>query len=246
MDRLGHAHAALEHAHAHAAQQVDGHDQHAGHGVALDELGCTVHGAVEVGLARDLLAPAAGLLVGDLAGVQVGVDRHLLARHAVEGEPRGDLGHAAGAVRDDDELDDDEDQEDDEADDEVAAGDERAERVDDAARVRVQEDQPRHADVDREPEQRRQEQERREGREVERPRHVHRHDQDRQRRRDVHRDDEVDERRRERHDHHHDDDDDRERGGEIGVLQEAREHASAHPRGGVAARGTPAAEHAAR
>jgi hypothetical protein len=38
-----------------------------------------------VGFARDGLAAAVRLLVGDLAGVQVGVDRHLLARHRVEG-----------------------------------------------------------------------------------------------------------------------------------------------------------------
>ena len=103
-------------------------DQDAGDRVALDELRGTVHRAVEVGLAGDLGAARARLLVGDLAGVQVGVDRHLLARHGVEGEARGHLGDAAGAVRDHDELDHDQDQEDDEADDDVAADDEVAER----------------------------------------------------------------------------------------------------------------------
>ena len=105
----------------------DDHD--AGDRVALDELRGAVHRAVEVGLARDLGAAHARLVVGDLAGVEVGVDRHLLAGHRVEGEARGHLGDAAGAVRDHDELDHDQDQEDDEADDEVAADDDRAERV---------------------------------------------------------------------------------------------------------------------
>src|ERR687896_135391 len=71
-----------------------------------------VHRAVEVGLVTDLLAALAGLLVGDLAGVQVGVDRHLLAGHGVEREAGGNLGHAPRAVRYDHELDHDEDQED--------------------------------------------------------------------------------------------------------------------------------------
>ena len=116
-------------------------DQHAGHRVALDELRGAVHRAVEVGLARRSPRGAArASSLGDQAGVQVGVDRHLLAGHRVEGEARGDLGDAPGAVRDHDELDHDEDQEDDEADDEVAADDERAERVDDAAGVAVQQD----------------------------------------------------------------------------------------------------------
>ena len=78
----------------------------------------------------------ARLVLGDLAGVEVGVDRHLLARHGVEGEARPDLGHAAGTGGDDHELDDDEDQEDDEADDDVAADDEAAEGRDDLARRR--------------------------------------------------------------------------------------------------------------
>ena len=82
-----------------------GDDDDAGDRVALDELRGAVHRAVEVGLALDLVAAAAGLVVGDLAGVEVGVDRHLLAGHGVEGEAGGDLGDAAGAVGDDHELD---------------------------------------------------------------------------------------------------------------------------------------------
>ena len=126
-------------------EQVDRDDDQAGDRVALDELRGAVHRAVEVGLALDLRAALARLGVGDLPGVQVGVDRHLLAGHRVEGEARGDLGDAPGAARDHDELDDDEDQEDDEADDEVAADDERAERVDDRAGVAVRQDEPRDA-----------------------------------------------------------------------------------------------------
>ena len=119
-----------------AADEVDQRDQDAGHGVALDELRGAVHRAVEVGLLGDLRAALARLLVGDLAGVEVGVDRHLLARHGVEREARAHLGDAAGAVRDDHELDHDEDEEDDQADDDVAADDEVAERLDDVARRR--------------------------------------------------------------------------------------------------------------
>ena len=103
-------------------------------------------------------AALARLVLGDLAGVQVGVDRHLLAGHRVEGEARGDLGDAAGAVRDDDELDDDQDQEDDEADDHVAADDEVAERLDDVAGVALEQDQARDRDVERQAEQRREQQ----------------------------------------------------------------------------------------
>ena len=77
----------------------------AGDRVALHELRRAVHRAVEVGLARDLVAALAGLLLVDQAGVEIGVDRHLLAGHRVQREARRDFGDAAGALRDDDEVD---------------------------------------------------------------------------------------------------------------------------------------------
>ena len=129
-----------------AADEVDRRDDDRGDRVALDELRGAVHRAVEVGLLGDVVAPLARLLLGDLPGVEVGVDRHLLARHGVEGEAGGDLGDAAGAVGDHHELDDDEDEEDDEADDDVAADDELAERLDDVAGVALEQDQPRDTD----------------------------------------------------------------------------------------------------
>ena len=70
------------------------------------------------------MAAPAGLVLVDEAGVEVGVDRHLLAGHGVEGEAGSDLGDAAGTVGDDDELDDRQDQEDHETDDQGAADDE--------------------------------------------------------------------------------------------------------------------------
>ena len=62
-----------------------------------------------------LAAPLAGLRLVDLAGAQVRVDAHLLARQRVQREPRADLGHALGTLRDHHELHDRDDQEDDEA-----------------------------------------------------------------------------------------------------------------------------------
>ncbi len=134
------AEVALEHADDDPADEVDGGDDHGRHGVAFDELRGTVHGAVEVRLPGDLGAACARLVVGDQAGVQVGVDRHLLAWHRVEREARADLGDASGAVGDDDELDHDEDQEDHQADDDVAADDEFPECLDHAAGVAGGED----------------------------------------------------------------------------------------------------------
>ena len=175
----GEAEVVLEDADDDPAEQVDRDDDDPRHRVALHELRGAVHRAVEIGLAGDLGAAVARLGLGDLAGVQVGVDRHLLAGHRVEGEAGRHLGDAAGAVRDHDELDHDEDQEHDEADNEVATHHEGAERVDYAAGLAVHQHEPRHAHVDREAEQGREQEERRERRELERPRHVHRRGDDR-------------------------------------------------------------------
>ena len=117
-----------------AEHQVDDHDEDAGDGVALHELAGTVHGAVELRLRRDVLSPCLGDVLSDEPGVEVGVDRHLLARHRVQGEPCGYLGDSAGALRDYDEVDDDEDGEHYEADEVVVADEHVAEGVYDLAR----------------------------------------------------------------------------------------------------------------
>ena len=177
--------------------------------VALHELRGTVHRSVEVGFFGDLAAAALRLFVVDEARVQVGVDRHLLAGHRVEGEARRDLGDASGTVRDHDELDHDEDEEDDEADDHRTADDEVAERLDDLARVAVQQHEPRDRHVQREAEQRRDEEVRREDREVEDAGREHAREEREQCERDVRDEQQVEERGRQRHDHHHHDADDR-------------------------------------
>ena len=104
-------------------------DDDAGDRVAADELAGTVHRPVKVRLLRDLLAAPLGLGFVDDAGVQVGVDRHLLAGHGVQREPRGHFADARGALGDHDELNHEDDHEDDDADDELVAGHELAERL---------------------------------------------------------------------------------------------------------------------
>ncbi len=206
----------LQHADGEPAEDVDEEDQDPGDGVAAHELRRAVHRAVEVGLGCDLQAAPARLVLADQACIEVGVDRHLLAGHRVEGEPRADLGDASGALRDHDEIDDDQDREHDEADREVAADEELAERLDDlpggvGAGVPVQQHDPRGCDVERQAQQRRQQQHGREHREVERPLRVHRREQHDHRERDVEREQEVEQERRQRQHHHAEDQHDEER-----------------------------------
>src|SRR6056297_2034880 len=99
-------------------------------GVALHEFRCPVERAEEGGLGLLRLAAALGFGMVDGTGVDVAVDRQLLARHAVEGETRPDLGHPRRPLVDDDEIDDEQDAEDDESEKDAAAHHEGREPLD--------------------------------------------------------------------------------------------------------------------
>ena len=87
-ERLGDVPALLEIADGKPADDVDQRNDNARDGVTAHKLRSTVHRTVEVSFAVDVLTPLAGFGFVDDAGVQVRVDGHLLARHAVESEPR--------------------------------------------------------------------------------------------------------------------------------------------------------------
>ncbi|MBI4880118.1 MAG: hypothetical protein HY812_10745 [Planctomycetes bacterium] len=199
MRRLGQGEPAHQ-AHDAAAQEVDGGDHQAGHGVAAHELGGAVHGAVELALPHELRAARARLLAVDHAGAQVGVDRHLLAGQAVQGEARRHLGDAAGALGDHDELHDEQDAEDDDADHQVAAHDEVAEGVDHLAGVALEQDEARRGDVEAEAEQGEEEQQGGEGGEVARRRGGEHGEEHEQREGDVAGEEDVEEARGDRQD----------------------------------------------
>ena len=152
-----------------------------------------------------LAAPAARLAFVDQAGGEIGVDRHLLARHGVEVEARGDFGDAARALGDDHEVDDHQDREDDDADDEIAAHHEVAERLDDVAGgvgalVPARQDEPRRGEVEREPQHGRDQQHGRKGGEFERRLDEQRRHQDQHRQDDRDGERHVEQRRRQRQD----------------------------------------------
>jgi len=175
----------LDDADEDAADDVDERDEDAGHRVAADELAGTIHRSVEVGLLGDLLAPLAGALLVDQASVELGVDRHLLAGHGVQGEARRDLGDAPGALGDDHEVDDDEDRKDDQTDDVAAAHHHFAEGADDVprrvgARGAMQQDEARAGHIEREAKERGRQQQQREDAELDRILDVERDQEDEQ------------------------------------------------------------------
>ncbi len=161
--RLAQLDSLLQGADQQAGDDVDGGNQNGGQRVPLVEARRAVHGAVELGLAGDRLAPPPRLGLVDQPGVHVGVDGHLLARQRIEREPRRHLGGAHGAVRDHQELNGDQGQKQHEADHVVAAHHELAEGLDHLAGSgralrAVQQNAAAGGDVQRQPEERQQQQ----------------------------------------------------------------------------------------
>ena len=205
-----------------AADDVDDGDEQGGDRVAAHELRGTVHGAVEAAFLLQLAPAHARNLVGDGAGRQLGVDRHLLAGHGVQAEPRRDLGDAPGALGDDHEVHHQQDGEQDQADHHVAAHQEAAERGHDVAGgewplVAVAQDQPRGRDLERQPEQRGQQQQGREAGEVERALEEQRHHQHQHRGGHGQGQAEIEHHRRQGQDQHRQQSHDRQRQPDIGA-----------------------------
>ena len=123
-----------------AADQIQDDDHQRRDRIALDEFSGAVHRAVEIRFLLNERAFATRAFRVERAGVHVGVDRHLLARHRIEREARRDFGDALRARGDHDELNRDQDCEHDQPDDEVAAHDEPSERRNRARRRRPRRD----------------------------------------------------------------------------------------------------------
>ena len=211
--RIGRRHAVAGDADDDAAEHIDCRDDDAGDGVATHELGGAVHGAEEGAFLLQLAATARRLLLVDQAGIEIGIDGHLLAGYGVEREPRADLGDARRALGDDHEVHRDQDDEHDGADDEIAAHHEVGEAGDDVpgglgALAAVGEDEPRRGDVEGQPEQGGEQQHGRESREIQGPLDPQRHHENEHRKRDGERQADVDEGRRQRQEQHRQDEDD--------------------------------------
>ena len=86
----------LEHANGQATNQVNQQNQYARNGVTTHELRSTVHGTEEVGFLGQLGAAFLGRGLVDHTRIQVGVDRHLFARHGVQGKSGVHFRDAAG------------------------------------------------------------------------------------------------------------------------------------------------------
>ena len=82
----------LSHADNQATDHVNHHDHNPGDGITTDKLTGPVHRTVEIGLLGHFCTAAFGFFIIDDPGVQIRINRHLLARHTIEHEARTDFG----------------------------------------------------------------------------------------------------------------------------------------------------------
>ena len=208
----------LQDADGQAADDAHAHDHQPGHGVTAHELAGAVHGAEEVRFLGDFLAPLAGLRFADQTGVEVGVDRHLLAGHRVEGEACADFGDTPGTLGDHHEVDGHQDQEQRQAHGKVAAHQELTEGFDHlagrvGAGVAFHQDHPRGRHVQRQAQQGGEQQHRGKRREVQRLFREHADHQHHDRQGDIEGEQQVEDERGQRQDHHRQDEHDQHRAG---------------------------------
>ncbi len=197
----------LHHANAQPADQIDQQNQHTGQGITAHELAGTIHGAVEVGLFADLLTAGDGFFTCQQAGVEIGINGHLLAGHGIQGEPGADFGDPFRALGHHHEINDRENDEHHDPDGVVATDDEIAKGLDHVAGgarplVPVQQYDAGTGHVKRQPQQRDHEQNRRKNAEIQRPHHVDDRQQNANRQGDVEGEQPVQRDGRQWHHHH--------------------------------------------
>jgi len=120
----------LQDADEQTAKDVDEHDQNTGDGIAANELRRAVHRAEKICLFGDRCAPLARIVFTDQTGIEVGVDRHLLARHGIQGETCRHFSDPASTLGNDHEIDDHQNRKDDDTDGVIAADQKMPEGLD--------------------------------------------------------------------------------------------------------------------
>ncbi|MNS93219.1 hypothetical protein D3C72_1273770 [compost metagenome] len=109
--RMAHIHAMLEYTHQQTADDVNHHDQDPGDGIPAHEFTRTVHRTVEVRFLSNIGTALFRFIFTNQPGVEIGVNRHLFARHPVEDKTGADFSDTARTFGDNHEVNDNEDNE---------------------------------------------------------------------------------------------------------------------------------------
>ena len=96
----------LENTNHHTAHEIDDQNHDAGNRIPAHELRSTVHGTKEVGFLRHIRAPCLGFILLNNSCIEIGVNRHLLTRHRVQGKAGRYFSHTTRAFGDHDKVND--------------------------------------------------------------------------------------------------------------------------------------------
>ena len=213
----------MQHADDQAADDVDQQDDDAGHGIAAHELAGTIHRPVEIRLLGDFGTAFARDILTDQSRVQIGIDRHLLARHRVQRETRAYFGNPARALGDHDKIDHHQDREHHDADGIIAAHQKMPERLDHLPRrigagMPFQQYHAGRSDVQRQTQQGGDQQYGWKGGKIECPGGVHADQQYHHGDRDVESEQNIQQKRRQRQHHHRQYHHDQDRAGQAAQI----------------------------
>ena len=125
-DSITKAHAVAADAYGNAANQIDRRDDQTSNGIAAHKFRSTVHGAVKTSFRFQFLAPRTGLRFINQPGGQIRINRHLLARHGIQAEARGNFSNSPAALGNDNKIDNQQDEENNQPDGNITAHQEAA------------------------------------------------------------------------------------------------------------------------
>ncbi len=128
-------HTVLGYANKRTTKDVDHGDNHAGDTVTFNELHSAVHGAVHLAFLAYVATSDLRFFHVNDACTHVGVNRHLLTRHSVEGEAGANFSNTFSTFCNNKELYDGDDKEDNRTNNKVTTKGELTENIDDFASV---------------------------------------------------------------------------------------------------------------
>ena len=144
----------------HASNDIDDGNDQSSDRVAFHKLHGTIHAAVKLAFHGQQIALRSRFGWLQNAGLEIGIDAHLLARHGVQRKSRADFGNAFRSFGDDDELNDGHDQKHHDANHQISADHQLAEGFDHVTRIGMQENRFGGCDVQRQSKQGREQQDR--------------------------------------------------------------------------------------
>ena len=129
--------------HRDTADDIDRGNNNPRLGIAPDKLTGTIHCPVEFAFFHDLSAALIGLNFRDGAGVEIGVNRHLLTRHSIQCKTSGHFTDSFGTLCDHNKLNNEQDDKNNKTHHKTSTGNKVAKCLDDLSGIALSQNQTR-------------------------------------------------------------------------------------------------------